>query len=154
MRPKVNYRKIYGPKNIPKGWQVHHIDWDAYNNELDNLIPIPKIIHSAIHSKNLAEMNDIILSPTSTVAILERSFIENLIKIYKRHLAKGKAEDEIKEIIEDLLEEHIPKLPTKKQDAKLKKLKKEFTDKEILKGRHHYPKGEAGDAIYSYIFGT
>ena len=49
----MNYRKIYKDYyncSIPKGWQVHHIDWNSENNDPLNLICIPRKLHSLIHS--------------------------------------------------------------------------------------------------------
>lgn len=39
-------RKIYEEANgeIPKGWILYHIDKDRYNDNLDNLIAIPRAI--------------------------------------------------------------------------------------------------------------
>ena len=48
-----NYRKIYKEYyncKIPKGWQVHHIDWDSKNNNPLNLICIPRKLHSLVHN--------------------------------------------------------------------------------------------------------
>lgn len=49
--PKVNYRKLcentYG--KIPKGWEVHHIDWNHDNNDIKNIIALPKKIHILVH---------------------------------------------------------------------------------------------------------
>lgn len=41
-RPKVVYEKAHGP--IPKGWILFHIDGIKHNDELDNLIAIPRSI--------------------------------------------------------------------------------------------------------------
>ena len=48
----MNYRKYYERKNnkqIPKDWDVHHIDFNHDNNEIKNLIAIPKVLHVFIH---------------------------------------------------------------------------------------------------------
>jgi hypothetical protein len=42
-----NYRKIAG--NIPEGWVVHHIDCNRSNNNPQNLICIPELVHKVIH---------------------------------------------------------------------------------------------------------
>lgn len=34
---------------IPRGWELHHIDHDSSNNSLGNLIAVPKSAHSLIH---------------------------------------------------------------------------------------------------------
>jgi len=41
------YKSVYG--NIKKGWHIHHIDWNHENNNINNLIEIPKKIHQLVH---------------------------------------------------------------------------------------------------------
>jgi len=151
MRSKVNYKKIYGYGNIPKGWDVHHIDWDAGNNQKDNLIAIPKIIHKIIHSIDLiSEAN----SNLKVLDIMDVAFIKNLIDVYKKHKDEGKNEDEIEDVllieINPLFEDESL---IKVSQEQFKKRSAEWTMEEILRGRHHYPKGKDGDAIYDHIFG-
>ena len=47
----VNYKKLYESIHgkILVGNDVHHIDWNRENNNIDNLISIPKKIHKLIH---------------------------------------------------------------------------------------------------------
>jgi len=48
----MNYRKYFERKNntkIPENWEIHHIDFNHDNNEIDNLIAIPKSLHVFIH---------------------------------------------------------------------------------------------------------
>lgn len=47
----VNYRKLYESIHgkINQGWDIHHIDWSRENNDIDNLIAIPKKIHFLTH---------------------------------------------------------------------------------------------------------
>ena len=33
----------------PKGWDIHHIDFDKTNNHIDNLIALPHAYHNKIH---------------------------------------------------------------------------------------------------------
>lgn len=42
------YEKRYGIK-IPKGFEIHHIDWNHENNEMGNLLLIPKELHEWLH---------------------------------------------------------------------------------------------------------
>lgn len=35
---------------IPKDWVIHHIDGDKLNNDIDNLIAIPDLVHELIHT--------------------------------------------------------------------------------------------------------
>jgi hypothetical protein len=50
---KINYRKIYekikGP--IPKGYEIHHIDGNHNNNDIDNLKCVSIQEHYEIHKK-------------------------------------------------------------------------------------------------------
>jgi hypothetical protein len=51
--PKFNYRKFYEEKTgkkIPKDFDVHHIDLNRENNEIENLVAIPKHLHKKYHS--------------------------------------------------------------------------------------------------------
>lgn len=42
------YRETFG--RPPKGWHVHHIDYNKYNNSAANLIALPKRLHEWIHT--------------------------------------------------------------------------------------------------------
>tara|TARA_S200002703_G_C3736998_1_gene226584 strand:- start:674 stop:880 length:207 start_codon:yes stop_codon:yes gene_type:complete len=67
----MNYRKLYENKigKIPNDWEIHHIDFNHNNNNIDNLIAIPKIVHVVIHQ----------------TGYLNRSEINNLINIYNKN---------------------------------------------------------------------
>lgn len=41
-RPKKVYEDAYG--EVPKGWILYHLDGDRYNDDLDNLIAIPRAV--------------------------------------------------------------------------------------------------------------
>jgi len=61
----MNYRKLYAKENgvIPKDWEIHHIDFNHNNNEINNLISLPKIVHVVIHQTgylNRSEINKLI----------------------------------------------------------------------------------------------
>ena len=64
----MSYRELYEKhiEKIPKDWDVHHIDFNHNNNSLDNLISIPKVIHTVIHQ----------------CGYMSKDEIENLIQIY------------------------------------------------------------------------
>lgn len=68
-KKREDYRKIYGKSKIPEGWEVHHIDFDKHNNEIDNLIAVPKEVHIAIHQSGYCDKQQ----------------IEKLIKLYHKH---------------------------------------------------------------------
>lgn len=47
-----NYRKIYEKYfdiKIPKDYEIHHIDFNHENNDIDNLIMLPRELHQAYH---------------------------------------------------------------------------------------------------------
>lgn len=57
----MNYRKIYEAatgKDMPSDFDVHHLDFNRLNNEIANLVAVPKLIHEKYHttlnSTNLA----------------------------------------------------------------------------------------------------
>lgn len=48
----MNYRKFYEDAfgiKIPKDYDVHHLDFNRHNNDLCNLLLIPKTLHAALH---------------------------------------------------------------------------------------------------------
>lgn len=47
-RPKKIYEDAHG--TIPKGWILYHLDGDRYNDDLDNLIAIPRAVLVKINS--------------------------------------------------------------------------------------------------------
>lgn len=52
MAKRVNYRKLYEDYyniSIPDRYDIHHIDRDRGNNEIDNLILLPKELHNRYH---------------------------------------------------------------------------------------------------------
>lgn len=42
------YEEITG-RQIPKGFEVHHIDFDRSNNDINNLVALPKGLHRDYH---------------------------------------------------------------------------------------------------------
>lgn len=54
-QPKsFRYRKFYEDKTglkVPKDFEVHHIDRDRENNDIKNLVAIPKKLHQTYHSR-------------------------------------------------------------------------------------------------------
>lgn len=57
----MNYRKIYEnalKEKIPKDFDIHHIDLNHKNNDIKNLVAIPKTLHQKFH-KYVNEMEQI-----------------------------------------------------------------------------------------------
>ena len=57
----TNYRRFYEDQieSIPDNWEVHHIDFNHNNNQIDNLIAVPKIVHVTIHKCGLCSRDEI-----------------------------------------------------------------------------------------------
>jgi len=66
---KFNYRNLYEKHygKIPNNWDIHHIDFNHNNNDIKNLIAVPKLVHMVIHHSGY----------------LPKDEIENLIQIYE-----------------------------------------------------------------------
>lgn len=50
----MNYRKFYEKKchiKIPKNYDIHHIDKNRDNNNIKNLVMLPKKLHKQYHSR-------------------------------------------------------------------------------------------------------
>lgn len=48
----MNYRKYYEKKcniKIPEGYEIHHIDFNRDNNDIFNLVMLPKKLHNEYH---------------------------------------------------------------------------------------------------------
>lgn len=48
----MNYRKFYEKQcniKIPKGYEIHHIDRNRENNDIKNLVMLPKKLHKQYH---------------------------------------------------------------------------------------------------------
>ena len=69
----MNYRKLYTEQigKIPYNWDIHHIDFNHDNNNIDNLIAVPKIVHKVIHQTGYLERKEI------------EDLIEKCILLYK-----------------------------------------------------------------------
>tara|TARA_R110000744_G_C19066084_1_gene529554 strand:+ start:251 stop:601 length:351 start_codon:yes stop_codon:yes gene_type:complete len=49
----MNYRKHYEQHfnvKVPKDFDVHHIDGDRNNNDIINLVALPRVLHNKYHS--------------------------------------------------------------------------------------------------------
>lgn len=48
----MNYRKLYEKEchiKIPKNYEIHHIDMNRENNDITNLVMLPKKLHKQYH---------------------------------------------------------------------------------------------------------
>lgn len=73
----MDYRKFYEKEVciIPKNFIIHHLDFDRKNNNLSNLLMLPKELHNRYHFyKNLLE------NQFEMFAITESDFIYNVKK--------------------------------------------------------------------------
>lgn len=52
----INYRRKYKKEvcEIPKGFDVHHLDENRENNDIDNLLMLPKKLHQKYHKVLIA----------------------------------------------------------------------------------------------------
>ena len=49
----MDYRKIYESETktkIPKGFDVHHLDFNRDNNDISNLVALPRDLHAKFHT--------------------------------------------------------------------------------------------------------
>tara|TARA_R100001440_G_C2447793_1_gene107548 strand:- start:93 stop:509 length:417 start_codon:yes stop_codon:yes gene_type:complete len=73
---ELSYTKLYENHHnikIPKGFEIHHIDANRNNNNIDNLIMLPKEFHRALHN---------------WVGLIPRDHIEKLLDWYKKQNRK------------------------------------------------------------------
>lgn len=69
----MNYRKKYELHHnikLTKDYDVHHIDWNHQNDDIDNLIHIPRLAHVVIHQ----------------TGYLNREEINNLVELYNKNI--------------------------------------------------------------------
>jgi hypothetical protein len=68
-----NYKKIYEKYcniKIPKGYDIHHIDCDHNNNDINNLVMLPKKLHNEYH--RLYNCVPSVINSTKTISIYNR----------------------------------------------------------------------------------
>ena len=82
----ANYRKIYEKScgiKIPKDYEIHHIDMNRENNDISNLVMLPKDLHQEYH-KRLNQASDPTQLLFKVVGILEPgNMINNYIITYQ-----------------------------------------------------------------------
>lgn len=65
----TDYREIYKRhtgKDIPKDFEIHHIDFNRKNNDIENLVALPKEVHQEYHKR----FKDMPIDTTLTIKIL------------------------------------------------------------------------------------
>lgn len=48
----MNYKKYYEDYykcKLSKSWEIHHIDFNHYNNDIYNLVALPSNLHKKLH---------------------------------------------------------------------------------------------------------
>jgi len=132
-----NYRKLYENTHgeIQEEWDVHHIDWNHNNNDINNLIAIPNKIHQLVHGylgyttreelevitneflskrdfkrKSVSYLNHklsifVDLNKTSELAISCKLRLGEQIKRYQNYLKKYEKPTKFKEYYDELKKE-------------------------------------------------
>ena len=85
----MHYRKFYEKltnKKIPKDFEVHHIDFDRENNDIHNLIAIPRDLHRKYHSSfKQCEYYEIKTPKFFTVIGYDHDLYSYMIELHKEH---------------------------------------------------------------------
>lgn len=82
-----NYRKIYEKKcniKIPKNYEIHHVDFNRENNNIRNLVMLPKEIHQEYH-KAYEELNSFYIQK-EIISIIDKG--NGINEIYKNKYEK------------------------------------------------------------------
>lgn len=80
-------RRIYAEKTgvkIPAGYEVHHIDFNPNNNDISNLVAIPKDVHVRFHSilKEVGVVNGNVILPCNHFNHSFTDFYFNPVRIH------------------------------------------------------------------------
>ena len=80
----MNYVEFYKENigNVPKNWEVHHIDHDHYNNTIINLVAIPKWLHRGYHNY----FNQIKYYDPQRMISYKKDFLRTLNKFEEKYL--------------------------------------------------------------------
>jgi hypothetical protein len=56
-----NHIAVYNKHHcsVPKGWVIHHIDFSCDNNDINNLIALPRMFHRHVHDNNIKDRQEI-----------------------------------------------------------------------------------------------
>lgn len=68
----IDYRKIYFDSTgveIPKNYEIHHIDFDRSNNTIQNLVALPTDIHRLYHQLEMWYSNYVIKDKLITFTV-------------------------------------------------------------------------------------
>lgn len=73
----MNYRKFYEEETgetIPEGYEIHHIDHDRKNNDIDNLVALPKKLHRRYHYYRNKLLSDLDRMPIEEIIPFNTTF--------------------------------------------------------------------------------
>ena len=77
----MDYRKYYQEltnKKIPKGYEIHHIDLNRDNNNINNLVMLPKKLHQEYH-RTLSNLNYVGEVNTEITTIIQNGNANNYL---------------------------------------------------------------------------
>ena len=77
---RKKYKKHYG--EIPNDWDVHHIDFNRKNNQIENLVAIPIELHKKIHNINVFWLNTVIFSFDKPLPHSRLYEVKETVKLY------------------------------------------------------------------------
>lgn len=89
-----DYRKIYEERchiTIPDDYEIHHIDFDRNNNDIRNLVMLPKELHQQYH-KCVEEIQKFYIQETITSILdngnginrMNKYYYENFINVWEK----------------------------------------------------------------------
>lgn len=110
MRKNFDYRKYYAEYygiEIPDGFDIHHIDGDRENNNIDNLIMLPSKLHHKYHmTRKFAENFDTTISFERCLSCepkMAKQFYEVFIEIGKWFIEKSNMESNNKNNVPNVI---------------------------------------------------
>lgn len=84
---KRKYEKLCNVK-IPKNYEIHHIDMDRTNNNIYNLVMLPKELHQQYHTLREKMENNFYINYSITSILDSGNGINELSNIYYKEFIK------------------------------------------------------------------